>query len=479
MRNSWGFELGTSDVRLMYRDDLAWAEVARARIKGPDFDERMKAMVALIEDDAAADLLFPRSQILYADVRVDPDSTTRQELERVLCEHMPHGTGELDLDWEVTVHGAVRVAAISVETLKEALDFASAQGIRVGELSSLADPVDFPRSPRFCGRDAEVPLASMIEDASISKARKIPIPGLIPAARMGGRLMHLLGTAGHRFPQRQRTGAMFAAALAAALGVAALLWTALPPESTTFEQALGKGPESGLATGAPVTGPELAAQAPESVDTESGLLLHQPPVAHTDARQLSGLWRRSELQAPAEGAGIAPAPLTKALASTQPRFPPLPTAGREAPQRADTASGLLLQQPPVVQADAGRLADLWRRSELQAPANGAGIFAEPLPTAQTLALPHVPPSPQAGHEAPQRVDIANGLLLQQPPDVHADAHQVADQWRQGQIRVPAGEVGMTAAPLPSSLALAQPHLPPSPPAGRGAPQREDAAIGLL
>ena len=74
MRNSWGFELDASGIRLMYRDGHAWTELAKERIEGADFKKRMKAMAALIENDAAADLFFPRSQILYADVQIDPDS---------------------------------------------------------------------------------------------------------------------------------------------------------------------------------------------------------------------------------------------------------------------------------------------------------------------------------------------------------------------------------------------------------------------
>ncbi|MDE0695475.1 MAG: hypothetical protein OXH76_06530, partial [Boseongicola sp.] len=471
--NSWGFELDTSVVRLMYRDGHAWTEVAKERIEGADFEERLQALVALSGHDAAADLLFPRSQILYADVRIDPDSATRQELERVLDEHVPHRIGELDLDWEATVHGTVRIAAISLETLKEALDFASAHGIRVGKLSSLTDPDDFPRSPNFCGRGAKVPLSSMIDNVSAAKARSVTVAG------MGSRLMPLLGTAGHWILQRQRIGAMFAVAVAAAVGIAAFLPTTLPPEVGTSEQPLEERPESELASGAPLTEPELTAPAPESVDTANDFLRRQPPAVHADARRLADLWRRGELQAPADGVGITAVPETRALAWTQPHVPPLPQVGHEGPERTDTAHGLLLKQPPDVHAGARRLPDLWRRGELQAPSDDTGIAAIPLPTTLAWTQPHVPPLPQAGHEAPTRADMANGLLLQQPPVVHADARQLSGQWRRGELQALVGNTGIAVAALPTTLAMTRPHLPLSPQAVRDSLTRVDSAHGLL
>ena len=476
MRNSWGFELDASGIRLMYRDDHVWTEIAKERIEGADFKKRMTAMAALIENDAAADLFFPRSQILYADVQIDPDSVTRQELERVLDEHFPHQIDELDLDWEVTVHGTVRVAAISLDTLREALAFASELGIRVGGFSSLADPTDFPRSPNFCGRGAEVPLSSMIVNALVAKTRNASIAGI------GSRLKSLPGTVGHWIPQRPRAGAKFAVALAAALGIAtlgiaALLWTTLPPEHATSERPLEEGPESGLASGAPQTEQQLAA--PESTDTAIDLLQLQPPVVHADAQQLSDLWRRGELQAPTDDVGIAVTPLPTTLALTQPHFPPLPQAEHEAPKRVDTANGLMLQHPPVVHADARQLSDRWRRGERQAPADDAGIAAAPLPTTLALTHPHFPELPQAEHEAPKRVDTANGLLLLQPPVVHADAQQLSDPWRRGELQAPTDDVGIAAAPLPTTLALTHPHFPELPHAERKVPQRVDTAHGLL
>ena len=479
MRNSWGLELDASVVRLMRRDDLVWTEIARERIEGADFEERMKALVALIGNGTAADLLFPRSQVLYADVRIDPDRATRQELERVLDAHFRHRIGKPDLDWEVTANGTVRVAAISLETLKGALDFASAHGVRVGKLSSLADPADFPRSPSFRGRGAEVPLSSMIDNASTARARKNPVARLMPVARLGGRLPPLPGAVGRWIPQRQRTAATFAAALVAAAGAAALLWTTLPPGPGTSERPLEERPESELASAAPVFEPDLAAPAPGSMDRANDLILQQPAVVHTGARQLADLWRRGEPRAPADDTVVTPAPLTNALALTQPHALPLPQAGHEAPERVDTAHGLLLQQPPVVHADARPLSDRWRRGALRAPANDTGIATAPLPTTLALARPHLPPSPQAGHDVPERVDTGHGLLLQQPPVVHADARRLTGLWRQSALRAPADDTGIATARPPTASALARPHLPPSPQAGHDAPERVDTAHGLL
>ena len=473
MRNSWGFELDTSVVRLMHRDDLAWTEVAKERIGGADFEKRLNAMVALIGNDAAADLFFPRNQIVYADVQIDPDSATRQELERALDEHMPHQIGEMDLDWEVTGQGTVRVAAIALETLKAALDLASAGGIRIGKFSSLADPADFPRSPNFCGRGANVPLHSLIESASPGKARKLPF------AELGNGWRKLLGASGHRFPQFRRTGAAVAVALIGVLGISGLLWSALAPESKTREQSLEDWSEGVLASGRPLAEPAFAARALESMGTADDLLRSRPPVIHADSRQLSDLWSRSGLQAPGDDAGTAVASLSTTLALTQPHVLPPPQGGHDAPEGLDTANDLLQLRPPIVHADPQRLSDLWRQSELQAPADDSDTTVADLPTILALAQPHVPFHPQAGNVTPESLGIANEFLRQRPSVVLVDAQQLSDLWRRSELQVPADDVGIAVASLPTTSTLVRPHAPSLPQAGNDAPESLDTANELL
>ena len=473
MRNSWGFELDTSVVRLMHRDDLAWTEVAKERIEGADFEERLNAMVALIGTDAAADLLFPRSQIVYADVQIDPDSASRQELERALDEHMPHQIGEMDLDWEVTGQGTVRVAAIALETLKAALDLASAGGIRIGKFSSLADPADFPRSPNFCGRGANVPLHSLIENASPGKARKLRF------AELGNGWMNLLCAAGHRFPRSWRTGAAFAVALVGVLGISGLLWSALAPESQTREQSLEEWSKGGLVSGTSLAEPAFAARAREGMGTADDPLRLRPPVVHADSRQLSDLWSRSGLQAPGDDAGIAVAALSTALAPTQPLVLPSPQGGHDAPADLETANDLLQLRPPIVHADTQRLSDLWRRSELQAPAEDSDTTVAALPTILALAQPHVPFHPQAGNVAPESLGTVNEFLRQRPSVVLVDAQQLSDLWRRSELQVPADNVGIAVASLPTTSTLARPHAPSLPQAGNDAPESLDTANELL
>ncbi len=457
----------------MYRDDQAWTEVAKERIEGADFEGRLKAMVALIGCDAAADLFFPRSQILYADVQIDPDSATRQELVRALDEHVPQQIGEMDLDWEVKGRGTVRIAAIPLETLKEALDLASAGGIQVGKFSSLADPADFPRSPNFCGRGANVPLSSLIESASPGKARKMPFAGL------GDRWMNLLGASGHRIPRIRRTGAAVAVALVGVLGISGLLWTVLTPESRTHERALEEWSEVGPASGTSLAEPAFAARARESMGTADDLLRLQPPVVHADSRHLSDLWRRSGHQAPGDDAGIAVASLSPSLVFAQPHVPPDPQSGHDAPEGLGTANDLLRQRPSVVQVDAQRLSDVWRRTGLQAPGDDAGTTVAALPTTLALAQPHVPSLPQAGNGAPEGLDTASDLLRQRPSVVQVDAQQLSDMWRRTGLQAPGDDAGTTVAALPTTLALAQPHVPPPPQAGNGAPEGLDMASDIL
>ena len=142
----------------------------------------------------------------------------------------------------------------------------------------------------------------------------------------------------------------------------------------------------------------------------------------------------------------------------------------------DTANGLMLLQPPVVHADAQQLSDPWRRGELQAPTDDVGIAAAPLPTPLALTQPHFPELPHAERKVPQRVDTAHGLLLQQPPVVHANLQQLSDPWHRGELQAPADDADITTLPLTTTTASTRPHLPPWPQTGQAVALVLDAPL---
>ena len=253
----------------------------------------------------------------------------------------------------------------------------------------------------------------------------------------------------------------------------------LAPESKTREQSLEGWSEGGLVSGTSLAEPAFAARALESMGTADDLLRLPPPVVHADSRQLSDLWSRSGLQAPGDDAGIAVAALSTALAPTQPLVLPSPQGGHDAPEGLETASDLLQLRPPIVHADSQRLSDLWRRSELQAPAEDSDTTVAALPTILALAQPHVPFHPQAGNVAPESLGTANEFLLQRPSVVLVDAQQLSDLWNRSELQVPADNVGIAVASLPTTSTLARPHAPSLSQAGNDAPESLDTANELL
>ena len=121
MSNMWGFDLDMAAVRLLRRDGSDWREIALEKIDGADIEDRLMAMVALMDSDAPVELFLPRDQILYTDVEVTSEDTARDEIERAMDGQTPYPLEDLDLDWEMTGPTTARVAAIALETLDEAV----------------------------------------------------------------------------------------------------------------------------------------------------------------------------------------------------------------------------------------------------------------------------------------------------------------------------------------------------------------------
>ncbi|RZW05940.1 MAG: hypothetical protein EX266_08265, partial [Rhodobacteraceae bacterium] len=138
-----------SAVRLMRREADQWREVARENIDGPDIEDRLMAMVGKIEDDTSVVLFLPRDQILYTDVKLDPQIEPHDQIGAALEGRTPYSQDELEFDWVGDADGTARVAAIAKETLDEAAAFAEARGLTVAGYGSLATANDFPRNPSF------------------------------------------------------------------------------------------------------------------------------------------------------------------------------------------------------------------------------------------------------------------------------------------------------------------------------------------
>ncbi|MDA8587346.1 hypothetical protein N9L47_14005, partial [Rhodobacteraceae bacterium] len=175
MSNIWGFDLDMTAVRLMRHDGASWQEVGAEKIEGADIEERLLALVERIDSDAPIQLFLPRDQILYTDVAISSDDIERADVAAAIEGATPYLLEDLDLDWEITEPGTVRVAVIALETLDEAVAFAEVRGLTVGGFSSLSDKADFPRMPAWTNHNILAADDTLVLDDTGDETSEAPV----------------------------------------------------------------------------------------------------------------------------------------------------------------------------------------------------------------------------------------------------------------------------------------------------------------
>ncbi len=138
------FALGLTElgITLWQRDKAGWLRVGAVPMDAPDLDVQMQGLVAkahaLAPDGIVTKLVIPDDQILYTHLPVAQDDAA---IRAALHGKTPYPVEELDFDW-IPQGDGVLAAVVARETLIEAEDLASSQGL---------NPVCFVAAPEARG----------------------------------------------------------------------------------------------------------------------------------------------------------------------------------------------------------------------------------------------------------------------------------------------------------------------------------------
>ena len=143
-------DLDHDAIRLLSRQSDGWVVEGIAELDSADLTQKIAGLRQRAEDLAGPDpavlLVLPRSQVLYVsfDELEDPES----EIPRRLDGLTPYQLSEMTWD-HVSADGRTDVAAVALETIDEALAFATSSRFRVVGLTSEPPEGEFPRLPVF------------------------------------------------------------------------------------------------------------------------------------------------------------------------------------------------------------------------------------------------------------------------------------------------------------------------------------------
>jgi hypothetical protein len=167
--------LGPETIRLLRRVDNTDEIIGEIPTDAADITPGLKALISGAGAvPLPAHLVLPDSQILYT--RVDapgPDDPERAAQVRAALDGLtPYPTDEIAFDWSADGDTAL-VAAIALETLDEARNFAEAHGIAVDGYGARPPDADFPREVVFAHRGTNGGLA---DDAAPEPAEDPEVP---------------------------------------------------------------------------------------------------------------------------------------------------------------------------------------------------------------------------------------------------------------------------------------------------------------
>ena len=143
-------DLDHDAIRLLSRQSDGWVVEGIAELDSADLTQKIAGLRQRAEDLAGPDpavlLVLPRSQVLYVsfDGLEDPEG----EIPRRLDGLTPYQLSEMTWD-HVSADGRTDVAAVALETIDEALAFATSSRFRVVGLTSEPPEGEFPRLPVF------------------------------------------------------------------------------------------------------------------------------------------------------------------------------------------------------------------------------------------------------------------------------------------------------------------------------------------
>lgn len=141
-------------VLLEQRNGAGWKLLGEVPFAGGDMAARLNILRGDQVDEIYPDtvLIIPDDQILYTRLTVPPGSDTETSVARALEGMTPYKVDDLAFDWCPDEDGKIdtlRVAAVARKTLREAEEFARAQGFRPSSYEARPGDARFEGEPDF------------------------------------------------------------------------------------------------------------------------------------------------------------------------------------------------------------------------------------------------------------------------------------------------------------------------------------------
>lgn len=154
MKPGFALRLDHDAVSLLVRVTEGWAELGRAQIADPGFEDQLAELRAqaadLAPDGFSTKLILPADQILYSSIDAPgPDDTARRaQIAAALEGRTPYAVDDLVFDWSGE-DGNLSVAVVARLTLDEAEDFAESHGFNPVTFVAMPETGQFAGEPFF------------------------------------------------------------------------------------------------------------------------------------------------------------------------------------------------------------------------------------------------------------------------------------------------------------------------------------------
>ena len=160
--------LDSDFIQLCRNSETGEEGIGQLRTSDPNLSSELKALViGLGEGDIHAEVVLPKSQILYFEIDASHHEETPpiDDIRKALDGRTPYQVDEIVFDWDRAA-GTIKVAAVAVETFDEAEAFARAHGIIAQSFSARPETGAFDRNPVFLHPDRALETVTETSDGT-------------------------------------------------------------------------------------------------------------------------------------------------------------------------------------------------------------------------------------------------------------------------------------------------------------------------
>ncbi|WP_324751656.1 hypothetical protein [Roseovarius sp. Pro17] len=149
MKPNFSLILSSEGASLLHRTYSGWARVGDVGFDADDLGaalSRLQERASALPGDRTCKLVIPYDQIKYLSIEADGDPDTA--VRAALAGATPYAVSELEYDWTAE-GGVISVAAVALETLAEAENFAVEHGFEPVSFAAIPNGSDFGGEPFF------------------------------------------------------------------------------------------------------------------------------------------------------------------------------------------------------------------------------------------------------------------------------------------------------------------------------------------